>query len=612
MTGDKLSYATAYRTHTCGELRAEHTGMTVALSGWVNRRRDHGGVLFIDLRDRYGVTQVVVRPDGVDEEVFSAASGLRGEDVVRVEGAVNVRPEGMANPEMLTGEIEVEAEKLALLTRSETPPFEITGGTDAGEDLRLKYRYLDLRRDPLRANMILRHKIVLTLREYFDKQGFVEIETPLLVRSTPEGARDFIVPSRTKRGSFYALPQSPQLLKQVLMIAGFDRYVQMARCLRDEDLRSDRQPEHTQVDVEMAFVSEDDVFAVAEGMMRDLMQKVLGVEISIPFPRLTFEEATARYGTDKPDLRHGAMELRDATEWAKTCGFGVLEKPARSGEVRALAVSSKLSRKIIDGLEAKAKEAGAGGLAWLVREGENYRGTAAKHLAPGAAENLWSFVGAGDDSTVLLVGDTPRTARWALGAVRAEAIRLAQIEPESEWSLLWVTEFPLFEWNAEASRWEAMHNIVTQPHPEDIGLFESGFTRDGDGTDPDHPWHRVRGRQYDLVANGWEIASGGIRNHERHVQEKVLEALGINREEAGKRFGFLLDALQYGAPPHGGIAPGLDRIVALLVGTPSIRDVIAFPKTTAGISPFDGSPAPVDPDQLDELGLAIKDGSKTD
>lgn len=598
------------RTHTCGELTKADAGKTVILNGWVNKWRNHGGLLFIDLRDRYGVTQVVFKPDLLDEKTTNQASHLRAEFVISVEGEVKQRPEGMANPDMPTGDIEIIVNKMTVLNESKTPPFEIVDEPLASEELKLKYRYLDLRRSPLQRRLKIRHQFTKAIRDFLDSRGFLEIETPLLMRSTPEGARDFIVPSRVNPGKFYALPQSPQLLKQILMISGFDKYFQIAHCLRDEDLRADRQPEHTQIDMEMAFVNEDDIFSVVESMMTYGFKEVLNVELKTPFPRLKYQDAMQRYGSDKPDTRF-EVEIKELTGSLKDSQFKVFSQTIQNrGIVCGISLKGRanLSRKDIENLEAVAKEGGAKGLVWIAKSSEGLKSSILKFLSPEEQNSIVKELDLADGDIGFLVADQPNVVYASLGKLRLHLGQKFDLIDKSKWNFLWVYEFPLFEYNAEEGRFDAMHNIVTMPYDEDMVKLEQGFTSSVPLDHPDHPWKSIRARQYDLVLNGVEIASGGIRNHKREIQQKVLNALGIDDARAERMFGFLLHALEFGAPPHGGIAPGMDRIVALMTGCDSIRDVIAFPKTTQALSLMDGAPSEVDEKQLKELGIQIAKG----
>ena len=597
-----------YRTHTAGELRAGDVGQKVRLAGWVNRRRDHGGLVFIDLRDRWGVTQITFDPEGTLQEVFETAERLRPEWTVSVEGEVARRPQGNENPELPTGDIEVEATSLRVLSTSDTPPFEIGGLRDkpVEELLRLKYRYLDLRRRRMQENIIFRHRVVKRMRDYLDARDFVEIETPLLTASTPEGARDYLVPSRLHPGQFYALPQSPQQFKQLLMVAGFERYFQVARALRDEDQRGDRQPEHTQLDVEMSFTSQDEVLDLIEGLYVEIVEDLAAKELSAkPFPRLTYAEAMERFGTDKPDMRFG-LELSNVSEVARESGFKVFSNAVAgpNGSVRGIAAGGlgDLSRREIDELTAVAATGGARGLAYLKVEGEDtgdnlsYGGPIAKFFSEDELEALREKLGAAPGDYMFFVADKNPVVFESLNRLRLHLRdRLGLAEPGAL-AFCWVTDFPLFEWNEEEGRVEPMHHMFTMPRDEDIPLLDGG---------PDEAL-RITGQLYDLVANGTELASGSIRIHLPELQQKVFSIIGIPPEEAERRFGAILQAFRYGAPPHGGIAPGVDRLIMVLQDEPNIREVMAFPKTQAARDEMMDAPGPVTEDQLKELHVALR------
>jgi len=602
------------RTHTCGELRSSQNGEAVRLNGWVNGYRNLGGLLFIDLRDRYGITQVVVNPESLDPEMLRDAERSRAEFVVAVKGSVQLRPEGTANPKMETGEIEVSVEEYHILSESKTPPFEIVDEVSASEKLRLEYRYLDLRRKSLQENLRLRHEVALAVRNQMSSDGFYEIETPLLMRSTPEGARDYVVPSRVFNGKFYALPQSPQLLKQILMVSGFDKYFQIARCLRDEDLRSDRQPEHTQIDMEMSFVTPDDVFAVIEQLMKSLFKTVLDVDVKTPFPRIPYDDAMSRWGSDKPDLRFG-MEIVDFSDIVSDCEFKVFAENVRAGGVVkgiVLKGGGSYSRKQIDQLTETAKSFGAGGLAYILRTQETDKSPILKFIGEDIKNKLCEAAGVEKGDSLLIISDKSFRAEEILGQLRMHLAREHNLIPESSFNFLWVTEFPMFEYHEETGSLDAMHNIVSHPQEEHLSLIDDGFSSDIAISEPGHPWRKAKAMQYDLVINGWEIGSGGQRINRRVLQEKILQILGIDSERAERMFGFLLRALEYGAPPHAGVALGLDRLVSLMAGCKSIRDVIAFPKTTNAASLMDNCPSPLEQDQLDELGLIMKESGQTD
>jgi aspartyl-tRNA synthetase len=576
------------RTHSCGELRPGDAGKTVTLMGWVNRRRDHGPLIFVHLRDREGITQVVFNEEK-SAAAHARAKVVRGEYVLAVTGRCVARTPETVNPNMATGEVEILAEEVKVLNDAQTPPFQIEN-CEAAEDLRLKYRYLDLRRPEMQRNLELRHRLALATRAYLDRAGFFEIETPILTKSTPEGARDYLVPSRTFPGRFFALPQSPQLFKQLLMIAGYDRYFQIARCFRDEDLRADRQPEFTQVDMEMSFVRPDDVFAVIEPLIVEYF-KVTGLEPpSLPFPRMPYGEAMARFGSDKPDLRFG-LEIQDATEITRGSEFGVF---ANAASVRYLVAPRAFSRAELQRLEELAKEWGAKGLAYLVvDEAGEVRSPIAKFLSERELEGF----GAEPGSTVLFGAGEPGAVARVLGLLRVHLGRELELVDESRDEFLWVLDFPLFELDEETGAWTFSHHPFTGIAPGHEELVE---------TDPG----AVLSQAYDLVWNGWELGSGSIRIHRQDVQQRVFRALGLSEQEAREKFGFLLDALQMGAPPHGGFALGLDRFMALLAGEPNIREVNAFPKVSSGADPLTGAPAPVPDAQLEELGIRVLEPEK--
>lgn len=579
------------RSHRCGEISAENAGEDVVINGWISSRRDLGGLIFIDVRDRAGIVQTVFDPQR-NVEAAAVAKELRPEYVIGVKGRVELRSEENRNPEMATGDIEVLASEVVLFNESVTPPFEPKDDTTAGEELRLEYRFLDLRRPGLQANLMLRHLVTLAARNFFNEEGFVEVETPILTRSTPEGARDFLVPSRQNRGRFYALPQSPQLFKQLLMISGFDRYVQIARCFRDEDLRANRQPEFTQVDVEMSFVEQDDIFDVIERLMEGLF-KLVGYEVKPPFPVISFREAMDRFGSDKPDLRFG-MEIIDFSEPAADSDFRVFaDTVAKGGVVKGLAVEggANLSRKQLEEAEKTVKLHGAKGLAWVKFTEEGFSGPASKFLGEELCRKLFETGDCGVGGALLMVADDWHTACSALGALRLHIAGAMNLVLEDKQKLLWIIDFPLFERDSEGNL-TSMHHPFTSPHPDDLELLDA---------DP----LRVRSRAYDLVLNGEEIGGGSIRIHDQSTQQKVFSVLGISSEEARHRFGFLLKALTFGAPPHGGIALGWDRIVGFLAGEEAIRSVIAYPKTTSGLCLMTKAPAEVDESQLKELGLKL-------
>ena len=581
------------RSHLCGELRKGDAGKEVTLMGWVHRRRDHGGLIFVDLRDREGIVQVVFNPE-VSEAAHRKAHRLRNEYVIAVKGKVAIRPEGTENPKIRTGEIEVMAEELKILNEARTPPFPIEEGTEIGEGVRLRYRYLDLRRPPMQQNLLLRHRAAQSIRRYLSEEGFLEIETPFLTRSTPEGARDFLVPSRLNPGAFYALPQSPQLFKQLLMVSGFDRYFQIVRCFRDEDLRADRQPEFTQVDMEMAFVGEEEVQGCVEGMIKALFEEVLGVELKTPFPRLTYEEALSRYGTDKPDLRFG-MELVDVTEAARRTDFQVFLRAAEEGGVvkgMNLEGGEGLSRKELDELVRVACSLGAKGLAWAKVGEDGWQSPIAKFIPPERQKEMEGLLGASKGDLLLFVADEEKVVNEVLGEMRLQIAQKIQRIPQGEYRFVWVVDFPLLEWSETEGRLVAVHHPFTAPKEEDIGKLEASPLE-------------VRARAYDLVLNGTEVGGGSIRNHRVDIQRRIFELLGIGEDEAEQKFGFLLEALSYGAPPHGGIALGFDRLVMLMSGRETIRDVIPFPKTQKATCLLTGAPSEVEPKQLKELHIKL-------
>jgi aspartyl-tRNA synthetase len=574
--------ANRYRDHWAGDLRSEQVGERVRVAGWVHRRRDHGGLIFIDLRDRSGLLQLVFRPEEA-AEAHAAAGRLRAEDVISATGELLAREQSAINPNLPTGEVELAVSEFELLADAETPPFQIDEDEPVGEELRLRYRYLDLRKERMRDTIVLRHEVVKTIRDYLSERDFLEIETPIMTRSTPEGARDFLVPSRLIRGSWYALPQSPQLFKQLLMVGGLERYFQIPRCFRDEDFRADRQPEFTQLDLEMSFVDEEDVYELIDPLMQQLLA-LAGIEVSIPLERVPYDEVMLRYGSDRPDRRLG-VEIHDLTEVFRGSEFKVFGGAIEGGGVvRAVRARGDFPRTRIDRLEEKAKSLGAKGLAWAVVEGGGWRSPIAKFLSEDEIAKTTAALEAAEGDVIFFGADSAATVARVLGGLRPD---LAEGEPEGH-DCFWVVDFPMFEWNEGEGRWDAVHHPFTSPS--------------GDLDADPGSW---RSRAYDVVLDGWELGGGSIRINRPDVQQKVFDALGIGPDEAQERFGFLLEAFTYGAPPHGGIAFGIDRIVALLAGRESIRDAIAFPKAASGADPLTGAPAPVDEAQLRELGIRL-------
>lgn len=583
------------RSHNCGELRKSDVGETVQLCGWVDSYRDHGGVVFIDLRDRYGKTQVVFRPEE-GSEVHVEGRQLRSEDVIQVSGEVVPRTEKDINPKMVTGEIDVRVRELKVYSKSKTPPFEPRTQDLPNEELRLKYRFVDLRREELQKAMFLRHKLTKLARDYFDEKGFLDIETPILGKSTPEGARDYLVPSRVHEGEFYALPQSPQIFKQILMVAGYDRYIQIAKCFRDEDLRADRQPEFTQIDVEMSFVEQDDVLSMIEGLLAVWMKEIRGVELELPLPRLSYADAMERFGTDKPDLRFG-MEITEITDLVSDCDFGVFKNVVASGgRVRGLnvkGVGDRYSRRVLDNdMKNLVGEHGAKGLAYFKVVDGKLESSIAKFFNEEQQKAIVERMQGEDGDLLLYVADQPAVTSAALAALRNHLGKDLELYDPKDMAIAWVLEFPLVTWNEDEQRWDAEHHMFCNPFEEDLEYFDS---------DPS----KIRARSYDLVCNGYEGASGSIRIHDTKIQQQVFDLLKIAPEEAEERFGFLLEALRYGAPPHGGVALGLDRWVMLFAMYDNIRDVIAFPKTQKASDLLSGAPSNVDPKQLRDLHIKL-------
>ncbi len=585
------------KSHTCGELRTHHVGQSVTLAGWVNRRRDYGGLIFMDVRDRWGTTQVVVDANA-SPDAHKIASNVRGEFVVQVQGVVSARTVDTINPNMATGEIEIRAASVIILNPAKTPPLEISSEKEINEEIRMHYRYLDLRRPRMQRNMILRHEAIRFIRNYLADRGFVEIETPILFKSTPEGARDYLVPSRVHPGKFYALPQSPQQLKQLLMVAGYEKYFQIARCFRDEDQRGDRQPEFTQLDLEMSFVEREDVLQLVEGLLTSMVETVSDRRLAhTPFPRLSYAEAMSRYGTDRPDVRFG-VELKDLSDIAAQSEFKVFKSAIEAGgKVRAIVAPgcAMHSRKEIGELEEIAKDAGAKGLAAIAVEPDgSVKSSISKFFSDSLIADLIRTVDAGPGDLILAVADQPVVVNAALSALRTELGARLGLYDTGVLSFCWVIDFPLFEWNADENRWDPSHHMFTSPKPEEIHLLDG------------HPGE-VHSQQYDLVCNGYEVAGGSIRIHDRALQETIFRLIGLNVDQAKERFGHMLEAFEYGAPPHGGIAPGIDRLVMLMAGEPNIREVIAFPKSQRAADLMSGAPSEVDEDQLRELHIRLSE-----
>jgi aspartyl-tRNA synthetase len=583
------------RTHSATDLTVDHAGQEVVLNGWVDTRRDHGGLIFIDLRDRSGIIQIVFSPE-VSEEAFHLAERVRGEYVIAVLGEVRRRPEETENPHLKTGLIEVYARQMEVFSPAKTPPFYIEDGIEVDETLRLHYRYLDLRRPEMRECMILRHRVTQTMRSFLDQRGFIEIETPILTKSSPEGARDYLVPSRVHPGEFFALPQSPQIFKQILMVAGMEKYFQIARCFRDEDLRADRQPEFTQLDMEMSFVDEEDVFSLVEDLIAALFREGLGQTIPTPFPRITYDEAMLKYGSDKPDLRFG-LEIMELTDLVKDVEFKVFSSAVQAGGV-VRAINAKgcasFTRREIDELTKIAVDNGAKGMAWIIVTEEELRSPITKFFTTEQMDRVLQALNANPGDLLLFSADSEATVARVLGTIRLELAKRLSLIDETQLSFAWITDFPLLEYDEEEKRYVAVHHMFTSPRVEDMDLLDN---------DP----LQARSRAYDLILNGTEIGGGSIRIHRRDWQEKMFELVGLTPEEAYDKFGYMLDAFEYGTPPHGGIAFGVDRLVMIMAGRSSIRDVIAFPKTQSASCLLTQAPSPVSSKQLRELSLKVRE-----
>ena len=586
------------RTENCGQLRKSDEGKEVQLAGWVSRRRDHGGLIFVDMRDRSGLVQIVFDEAAIGEN-FAKAETLRNEFVIGIRGKVRARSADTVNPKMDTGEIEILVSELRILNKAKTPPFYIQDGVDVDENVRLRYRYLDLRRAEMQKNIMLRHRVTKIMRDYLDENGFLEIETPMLCRSTPEGARDFLVPSRLNPGQFYALPQSPQIFKQLLMVSGFEKYFQIVRCFRDEDLRADRQPEFTQLDIETSFLNQDDIITLMEGLIKKIFETTLDVKVETPFKRMSWQDAMDRFGTDKPDLRFG-MELQDISEYVKGSDFKVFTSVLESGgQIKVIKVDgyANIPRKELDGLVEYVKTYGAKGLAWIQYAEEGIKSPFKKFYSEETFEQIKQATGAKTGDLLLVVGDKASVVAQALGELRLEMARRRNLIDADKLCFLWVVDFPMFEYVEEDKRYKAMHHPFTSPREEDIEFLL---------TEPE----KVKANAYDIVLNGVEVGGGSLRIYQSDLQEKVFEAIGLTKEEARAKFGFLMDAFEYGTPPHGGIAFGLDRLVMLMAKRKSIRDVIAFPKTQSAIDPMSHAPSEVDEKQLRELHIRVRAQAK--